>query len=73
MALATVRSTASATAATAPSCEDDAGCIINEELTPEEVRDRHLRRLPVTVLPKGLRSDALFAPSTSTKDSLDED
>lgn len=53
--------------------EEELARIIDEELTPEEVRDRHLRRLPVTVLPTGLRSDGLFVPSTSTKDGLDED
>jgi len=31
--------------------EEDLARIIDEQLTPENVRDRHFRRLPVTVLP----------------------
>jgi hypothetical protein len=53
--------------------EEELARIIDEELTPEEIRDRHLRRLPVTVLPAGLKSESPFVPSTSTKDGLDED
>ena len=32
--------------------EEELARIIDEELTPKNVLDRHLRRLPVTVLPK---------------------
>ena len=31
--------------------EEELARIIDEQLTPEDVRDRHSRRLPVTVLP----------------------
>ena len=30
--------------------EEDLAHIIDEELTPDDVRERHLRRLPVTVV-----------------------
>jgi len=33
--------------------EEELARIIDEELTPEDIRDRHLRRLPVTVASKG--------------------
>lgn len=36
--------------------EEELARIIDEELTPQDVRDRHMRRLPVTVLPRGLGS-----------------
>ena len=33
--------------------EEELARIIDEELTPEDIQDRHLRRLPVTVASKG--------------------
>ncbi len=33
--------------------EDELARIIDEQLTPDDVRERHLRRLPVTVLSRG--------------------
>ena len=33
--------------------EEELARIIDEQLTPEDVRERHFRRLPVTVLPAG--------------------
>ena len=33
--------------------EEELARIIDEQLTPDDVRERHLRRLPVTVLSRG--------------------
>ena len=37
--------------------EEELARIIDEELTPEDVRDRHMQRLPVTVLAMGRTSE----------------
>ena len=37
--------------------EEELARIIDEELTPKDVRDRHMQRLPVTVSAKGRTSE----------------
>ena len=34
--------------------EEELARIIDEQLTPEDIRERHFRRLPVTVIPERL-------------------
>ena len=39
--------------------EEELACIIDEELTPKRVLERHLSRLPITVLPRRRHSGSL--------------